>query len=186
MEKSLHTLRQVIERALMDQDLKAGWDTSVSIFADAIRDRKKILIAGNGGSAAEAQHFSAEIVGRYKKERRGYPAIALSTDTSILTAVGNDYDFDTVFERQIDAHGSEGDVLVVISSSGNSENCLRAIKAAKARGLTTIALTGRSGGLMKGMCDAELIVPSEDGPSVQEMHLLIVHAWCEHIEAMLV
>lgn len=185
METSLIALQETIRKTLDDRHFTTGWEMSREILKEAVASRRKILIAGNGGSAAEAQHFSAELVGRYKRERGGYPAIALTTDTSILTAVGNDYGYDAVFARQVEALGEAGDILVLISSSGNSKNCIEALICAKERGLRTIILSGRDGGAMQGLGDAELIVPSEDTARIQEVHLLVVHAWCEYIEAML-
>lgn len=154
-------------------------------MAEALQNGHLLLIAGNGGSAAEAQHFSAEIVGRYLKERRGYPAIALTTDTSILTAVGNDYAFDTIFARQVEALGRAGDVFIGLSTSGNSENIIRALVEARSRGISTISLTGKGGGGMKGMADIDIIVPSDDTPRIQEAHLLIIHSICEVLDGQL-
>ena len=142
----------------------------------------KLLIAGNGGSAADAQHFTAELVGRFIKERKGLPAIALTTNSSNVTAIGNDYGFEHVFERQVEALGKKEDVLVVISTSGNSKNLIKAVEKAKLQGLTTIALLGKEGGKLKGMCNHELIVPSMDTQRIQEMHILIIHLVCGIIE----
>ncbi len=142
----------------------------------------KLLIAGNGGSAADAQHFAAELVGRFIKERKGLPAIALTTNSSNVTAIGNDYGFEHVFERQVEALGKKEDVLVVISTSGNSKNLIKAVEKAKLQGLTTIALLGKEGGKLKGMCNHELIVPSSDTQRIQEMHMLIIHLVCGLIE----
>jgi D-sedoheptulose 7-phosphate isomerase len=141
----------------------------------------KVLVFGNGGSAADAQHFAAEMVGRYERERKAWPAIALTTDTSALTAVGNDYGFDRVFARQIEALGREGDVAIGISTSGNSPNVLRGLEAAKARGLTTIALTGRGG--EAGTIAAHHIAVNEARTSrVQEVHATVLHVICELVE----
>ncbi len=145
----------------------------------------KLLVAGNGGSAADAQHFVAEVVGRYKKERKGYPAIALTTDTSILTAVGNDYSFDAIFSRQVEALGKEGDVFVGISTSGNSKNIIEAVKEAKRQKLTTVCLLGNDGGVVKEMCDYALVVPSDNTPRIQEVHITLIHSICEKIDQQL-
>ncbi len=155
-----------------------------SIMATAIKDGNKILLFGNGGSAADAQHIAAEIVGRYKKERKGLPAIALTTDTSILTAVGNDYGFETIFERQIEALCTPGDVAIGISTSGNSENVLRAIKRAHDLGATTVAFTGRNGGKLAEVAHYSFVVPAYDTPRIQECHITLGHVLCELIDEM--
>jgi D-sedoheptulose 7-phosphate isomerase len=154
---------------------------AASAIAAALRNGRAILTFGNGGSAADAQHFAAEMVGRYERERKAWPAIALTTDTSALTAVGNDYGFDRVFARQIEALGREGDVAIGISTSGNSPNVLRGLEAAKARGLTTIALTGRGG--EAGTIAAHHIAVNEARTSrVQEVHATVLHVICELVE----
>jgi D-sedoheptulose 7-phosphate isomerase len=150
-----------------------------------LMNNKKILICGNGGSAADAQHFAAELIGRYKKERKSINAIALTTDTSILTAIGNDYGFDKVFARQVEGLGKEGDVLFVISTSGNSENLLNAAKVAKEKRLYVIGLLGKGGGKLKELCDKEITIESENTPRIQEMHIMIIHILCEIIEEKL-
>jgi phosphoheptose isomerase len=143
----------------------------------------KILFFGNGGSAADAQHLAAEFVGRFVVERQGLPAIALTTDTSILTAVGNDYGFDQIFARQVEALGRPGDVAVGISSSGNSPNVVLAIKSAKTLGLHTIGLSGRDGGTLAKDSDLAITIPSAITARIQECHLAIGHIWCELVEA---
>lgn len=145
----------------------------------------KVLFFGNGGSAADAQHLAAEFTGRYLKERRALPALALHGNSSAVTAIGNDYGFDLVFARQMEALGKEGDVAVGISTSGNSRNVLRALEAAKSKGLYTVALTGASGGLMKKVADCTLCIPSEETPRIQECHILTGHIICEIAEEML-
>lgn len=142
----------------------------------------KLLICGNGGSAADAQHFAAELVGRFERERRGLPAIALTTDTSNLTAIGNDYGFERVFSRQVEALANPDDLLVGISTSGNSENVLLAIETAKAIGCTTCGLTGRDGGSIAGVVDLNINIPVQRTARVQEAHLTILHILCELIE----
>jgi len=155
---------------------------SIEIITNALKNGSKILICGNGGSAADAQHFAAEIVGRFKLERNGFPAIALTTDTSILTAIGNDYGFDNIFKRQVEALGKEGDVLVGISTSGNSENVIMAVEQAKKMGIYTIGLLGKSGGILKDIVDLSLVVPSDNTPRIQECHLTMYHIICEEVE----
>lgn len=140
---------------------------------------KKILICGNGGSAADSQHIAAEFVVRYEKQRRALPAIALTTDTSILTAHPNDFEFETIFARQIEALGESGDCLIAISTSGNSENILEAVKMATSKGMTTIALTGHDGGKLAAVADQVVIVPSTVTARIQEAHILIAHWWCQ-------
>lgn len=145
----------------------------------------KILIMGNGGSASDAQHFAAEFVGRFLMERRALPAIALSTDTSILTAVGNDYGFDDVFRRQVEALALPGDLVVGISTSGNSANVLNALKEAKKKGCVTAGLLGRDGGAIKEVADLALVVPVDQTPRIQESHSLIIHILCDLVEKSL-
>lgn len=145
----------------------------------------KILVAGNGGSAGDAQHFAGELVSRFYFDRPPLSAIALTTDTSILTAIGNDYGYREVFSRQVLAHGRVGDLLLVISTSGNSENILQAIQVAKQVGVTVVGLTGQTGGAMKAHCDLCICVPSPSTPRVQECHLIIEHTICEYVERAL-
>lgn len=148
----------------------------------AVADGYKILLCGNGGSAADAQHLAAELIGRFVKERRSLAAVALTTDTSILTSIANDYSYDTVFERQVEGLGRSGDVLIGISTSGNSENVLRAMKKARDIGMHTIGLTGEDGGKLKAICDLTLTVPSRITARIQEMHILAGHIICELVE----
>jgi D-sedoheptulose 7-phosphate isomerase len=145
----------------------------------------KLLIAGNGGSAGDAQHIAAELTGRFMRERRALPALALHGNVSALTAIGNDYGYDQVFARELSAHAREGDVLLAISTSGNSPNILRAIEAARERGVLVIGLTGESGGKMNSACDLCLRVPSNTTARIQEMHITIGHAICQLLEARL-
>jgi len=153
-----------------------------SMVLDALKDGKKVLICGNGGSAADAQHFAAELTGRYKTERRGLPAIALTTDTSAITAIGNDYGFERIFDRQTEALANEGDLLIGISTSGNSKNVLNAFKVAKSLGCLTLGLSGRDGGAMNEVCDFNLVVRSDNTPRIQEMHILFIHTICQIID----
>ena len=148
----------------------------------ALRAGKKLLIIGNGGSAADAQHIAAEIVGRYKKDRPGYAAIALTTDTSALTAITNDYGFEQVFSRQVEGLGQRGDVLLALSTSGRSPNILAALRKAREQGLITIGFTGSKGEAMGAACDHLLIAPSDDTPVIQQIHLAVAHGICDEIE----
>ncbi len=148
----------------------------------AYKKGNKILICGNGGSAADSQHMAAELVGRFKKERKGLPAIALTTDTSILTAIGNDYGYDKVFSRQVEAHGQKGDIFIGISTSGNSKNIIEAINIAKEKNMIVICLLGGSGGLIKSMCDIDITINSKNTPRIQESHETIIHILCDLIE----
>ncbi len=145
----------------------------------------KVVLCGNGGSAGDAQHLAGEFVGRFLRERRAVPAIALTTDTSILTAIGNDYGFDQVFSRQAEAHVNEGDVFIGISTSGNSANVLRALEVSKARRATTIGLTGNDGGELARAADIALTVPSSSTPRIQECHIVIGHILCDMAERSL-
>ncbi len=142
----------------------------------------KVLICGNGGSAADAAHFATELVVRFAAERPAYPAICLSNDGGTLTAAGNDYGFDEVFARQVAAFGQEGDLLVCLTTSGKSRNIERALREAKTRGLQTIAFLGRDGGAAKGLADVELLVPSESTARIQEAHQLLIHILCQTLE----
>ena len=142
----------------------------------------KILLAGNGGSASDAQHIAAEFVGRFVKNRRSYAAIALTTDTSALTAIANDYGFERVFARQIEGLGLENDVFIGISTTGNSPNIVRAVETAREKGLKIIVFSGRNGGILRGSADVELVVPSEITARIQEMHILIGHIICEYVD----
>ena len=149
---------------------------------DAFKGGHKLFFCGNGGSAADSQHIAAEFVGRFQKERAAWPAIALTTDTSALTALGNDYSFDIVFARQLQALGHKGDVLIAISTSGNSKNVLEAVKQAKAMGIKTVGVTGGTGGSLAPACDIAIIAASPKTARIQESHLVIFHTICEIVE----
>jgi D-sedoheptulose 7-phosphate isomerase len=166
------TFRELVTRAALE-------------IVKSLRAGGKVLFFGNGGSAADAQHLAAEFTGRYLKERRALPALALHGNSSAVTAIGNDYGFDLVFARQMEALGKEGDVAVGISTSGNSRNVLRAMEVAKSKGIFTVALTGASGGAMKKLADCTLCIPSEETPRIQECHILTGHIICEIAEEML-
>jgi len=157
-------------------------DRAAQTLAAVFRQGNKVMFCGNGGSAADAQHLAAELMGRYLKERKPMPAIALTTDTSALTAIGNDYGFADVFVRQLRGLGRKGDGLVAISTSGNSENVVRAVAAAKAIGIATVALTGERGGKLKELADIAICVPAAQTNHIQEMHIAIGHYLCGFIE----
>lgn len=172
---------------LMTQDaaLLSAIVQVAGICVKAVSDGRKILFAGNGGSAADAQHLAAELVSRYAYDRPGLPAFALTTDTSALTAIGNDYGYEHLFARQLEAVGTAGDVFFGISTSGRSANVLKALATARAKGIVTVGMTGRAGGQMPGRCDYLLRVPSDSTPRIQEGHIVIGHAICQIIEAQL-
>jgi D-sedoheptulose 7-phosphate isomerase len=155
------------------------------LFIETLANKKKILICGNGGSAADAQHMAGELIGRFKKERAALPAIALSTDTSILTCIGNDYSFDDVFKRQVEGLAKEGDLVVGLSTSGNSKNVIKALEAGKKAGARTAVLTGGAGGKLKDLADVAFVVPSANTPRVQEVHITVIHIICRLIEERL-
>jgi D-sedoheptulose 7-phosphate isomerase len=155
------------------------------LLVEALGGGARVLAFGNGGSAADAQHLAAELAGRFERERPALPALALTANSSDLTAIGNDYGFAEVFARLVEAHGRRGDVAVAISTSGNSENVLRGVEAARARGLRTIALLGKGGGKLATRVDVAIVVPSASTPRVQEAHGLVVHVLCELVERAL-
>jgi D-sedoheptulose 7-phosphate isomerase len=157
------------------------------VVSATLRSHRKVLLFGNGGSAADAQHIAAELVGRYKRDRRALPALALTVNTSCLTAIGNDYTFDQVFSRQVEAFGVPGDVIIGISTSGTSKNVLEGVKAGKEKGIATVGFTGESGGRgpLKSIVDYCLAVPSNDTPRIQESHILLGHIICEIVEQKL-
>ena len=167
--------------ARLQEALEAAARASVTCLGDG----GKVLLAGNGGSAAQAQHLAAELVSRFAFDREGLPAQALSTDTSILTAIGNDYGFEHLFARQVRAHGRKGDVFIGLSTSGTSPNVLRAFEEARARGLVSVGFTGNRGGPMRELCDHLIEVPSAETPRIQEGHLILGHILCGLIEQAL-
>lgn len=171
------------QRMSADQGMHALIERAVVVCVDALRAGHKVMFAGNGGSAADAQHWAGELVSRFYYDRPGLAAIALTTDTSILTAIGNDYGYDYTFARQVEALGREGDVLVVISTSGNSLNIIRAAEAAKQRGISVIGFTGHAGGKLAPMSDICFRIPSDETPRIQEGHEFIGHLLCALIEA---
>lgn len=183
IREQFHQHGRVID--LMAADMSAAIADTVVLLSAAFSRGNKLLVMGNGGSAADAQHFAAEMVGRFKMERKGLPAVALTTDTSILTAVGNDYGYDAVFSRQVEALAVPGDVVVGISTSGNSPNVLKALTAARAGGCSAVGLLGRDGGCIREVCDQALVVPSMDTPRIQEGHGIIIHIVCDLVEKSL-
>ena len=178
IQASIDTKQKILDDVQLMEIISEVGRQCVALYQNG----KKTLLAGNGGSAADAQHIAAELVGRYGFDRPSIPSVALTTDTSNLTAIGNDYGYDKVFSRQMEGMGSEGDLFIGISTSGNSENIVNAINAAKAKGVTTVALVGRDGGKMAELADYAIIVPSNDTPRIQESHILIGHMICDIIE----
>lgn len=172
-------------RAAGDAAMLASAHAVTDAIVKALRDGNKLLIAGNGGSAADAQHIAAEIVGRYKKERPGYAALALTTDTSALTSIANDYGFEQVFARQIEGLGARSDVFLGLTTSGRSPNIIAALRIARERGLVTVGFTGGKGEAMRAHCDHLLIAPSDDTPVIQQIHLVVAHGICDAIETAL-
>jgi D-sedoheptulose 7-phosphate isomerase len=173
IEESIKAKQNMLNDNIAEIDKAAG------LISKALKEKCKILIAGNGGSAADSQHLAAEFVGRYKIERKGLPCIALTTDSSIITAWSNDYGFETLFARQIEALGKKGDVFIGLSTSGNSPNIIKAIEKAKSLGIKTISLLGKDGGKLKGMADIDIIIKNTDTPRIQECHITILHILAE-------
>jgi D-sedoheptulose 7-phosphate isomerase len=171
-----------LERATQDAAMLAAARKIAEAIISALRHGHKLLIVGNGGSAADAQHIAAEIVGRYKKDRPAYAAIALTTDTSALTAISNDFGYDKVFARQVEGLGARGDVLLALSTSGRSPNILAALRVARERGLCTIGFTGLKGEALGAHCDHLLVAPSDDTPIIQQIHIAFAHGICDAIE----
>ena len=176
LEEHLKTIQALIDSRL------AEIEAAGSLIWDALKSGNKILLCGNGGSAADAQHIAAELVGRYELQRRAFPAISLTTDTSALTAVSNDYGYEEVFARQVEALAVAGDVLIAISTSGKSPSVIKAADQARALGCRTIALTGCSGEPLTAHCDLAVVVPSDRTSRVQEAHITIGHLWCEIVD----
>ena len=184
-------MRDKIVEALEDHRrtadaMAAGLADEIEAVAERLiacyRNGGKLLVMGNGGSAADAQHFAAEMVGRYRRERRALPAVALTVDPSAVTAIANDYGYEEVFARQVRAHARQGDVVIGISTSGNSENICRAFTAAREAGATTVALGGGGGGRMRGLADLVILAPSAVTPRIQECHITVIHVLCDLVE----
>lgn len=162
---------------------RAQIDRAGDLILRTLKAGRKLIACGNGGSAAEAQHLTTELVGRFFQNRHSLPAVALTADGTLLTCIGNDYGYDAIFSRQIEGHAQPGDVLVVLTSSGNSQNILLALETAQKLGLDTIALLGRGGGRAKGRATVEIVVPGDSGAAAQECHLFLIHHWCERVDA---
>jgi D-sedoheptulose 7-phosphate isomerase len=167
----------------LDHEFAENIERCAALIAQTFSAGKKVLICGNGGSAADAQHMAAEFVGRYEKDRAGLPAVALTTDTSALTALSNDFDFENVFSRQVDALATNGDLLIAISTSGNSPNVIKAVMSARNRGCKVLGMTGAGGKKLASLCDACVLVPSPRTSRIQEAHITIAHIWCEFIDS---
>ena len=178
VKKSYETKQDIYTNEDLLNKIEAVAKLCVALY----KNNKKTILAGNGGSAADAQHIAAEMVGRYGFDRPSLPSLALTTDTSALTAIGNDYGYDKVFSRQLEGMGQEGDLFIGISTSGNSQNIINAFKSAKEKNIITVALVGRDGGEMAQLADIALIVPSNATPRIQESHILIGHIICDIIE----
>jgi len=178
--RELQSHKDVFEKVLvlLQQDIEKACRMAV----ETLQAGHKIMFCGNGGSAADAQHLAAELTGRFKKDRQALAGLALTTDTSALTAISNDYDFDVVFARQVEALAQNGDLLIGISTSGNSKNIIRAFDSARDRGCRTIGLCGRDGGHFHNRCDLNIVVPADTSARVQEMHILIGHIMCQMID----
>lgn len=179
--QSIAQHQAVFNQLVKEQSEAIGY--CLTLMWETLSKGHKILICGNGGSAADAQHFAAELVGRFEKKRRGLPSIALTTDTSALTAIGNDYGFERIFARQVEALAVSGDLLIGISTSGDSPNVISAIMTARQIGCQTIGMTGAKGKKLASLCDATVLVPSERTARIQEAHIAIIHIWCEMIDA---
>ncbi len=189
MESKQQQIRSIIQSSidvkieiLNDNNFIERIDGSCDLITNALKEGKKLLFCGNGGSAADAQHLAAEFSGRFYIDRKALPAEALHVNTSYLTAVANDYGYDLVYARIVDGIANEGDVLIALSTSGNSTNIIHALEKAKEKGMLTIGLTGKSGGKLKSICDILFNVPSEDTPRIQESHIMIGHIICQLVE----
>lgn len=176
LHESVRTLQALAE-------IRPAIDRAGRLILDTLRHDKKLLLCGNGGSAAEAAHFATELVGRYQKSRASLPALALSSDGSLLTCIGNDYGYEQVFARQIAGLAHPGDLLVVLTSSGNSPNIIAALHEARNQGLSSVAFLGRGGGKAAGLATCDLVIPSASGAACQEAHLFLIHHFCELIDA---
>jgi D-sedoheptulose 7-phosphate isomerase len=182
VKKQLTQSIETMTRVLHDEAIHEALVEAGRITAEAMKGGRKLMVCGNGGSAADSQHLVAEFVSRLTVDRPALRAVALTTDTSILTAIGNDYSYDNVFERQVEALGTAGDVLLAISTSGNSKNCVKALKLAKQMGIHTLAYTGNNGGAMAALADINVIVPSDTTMNIQESHLALEHIFCMVVE----
>ena len=179
IKSSINTKQKLLEKEV------PNIEKAIQLIQGCIGKGGKLLIFGNGGSAADSQHIAAEFVGRFKLERKAMPALALTTNTSTITALSNDYGYDITFKRQIESFGNKGDVALAISTSGNAKNVIEAVKTTKKKGLMTIALTGKNGGTLSPLCDISILVSSQDTARIQETHILIGHIMAEIIESNL-
>jgi D-sedoheptulose 7-phosphate isomerase len=175
-----------LTKAVQSSDLLATTHTIARAVTDALKAGNKLLLIGNGGSAADAQHIAAEIVGRYKQERPGWAAIALTTDTSALTAIANDYGFEQIFARQVQGLARRGDVLFALTTSGRSPNIIAALKVARDLGVTTVGFTGTKGESLRASCDHLFVAPTDDTPVIQQIHMMAMHAICDEVEQALI
>ncbi len=182
--KAFSTIYELVDKCLKEKNLIAGIDQISGLIAETFKNGNKVLICGNGGSSTDAMHFAEEFTGKFRKERKALPVIAL-TDPSHITCVANDYGFEDIFARGVEAYGKPGDILIGISTSGNSENVIKAFNKAKNIGMKTIALLGKEGGLLKNVCDIELIVPGETTDRIQELHGIVLHIIIESVERIL-
>lgn len=180
------TIKQIFQDSIETKNkvmnnLTKEIENSTNILINALKDDKKILICGNGGSAADAQHFAAELLIKFEKDRKSLPAIALTTDTSTITAGSNDLGYENIFQKQVESLGSEEDVLIGITTSGNSPNIIKALDLAKSKNMKTICLNGKDGGIISNI-DSNIIIPSQNTARIQESHITIIHTWCKLIE----
>jgi len=184
MKKAIHNefISHLETINIVIKTMQEKLEDASKLAVETLKNGNKILLCGNGGSAADAQHIAAELTGRYKTERKGLAGIALTTDTSALTAIGNDYGYDRVFDRQVESLANMGDLIIGISTSGNSQNVINALKLGKEIGCKTLGLSGRDGGVMNEVCDINLVVPSDNTPRIQEMHILFGHTICQCID----
>jgi D-sedoheptulose 7-phosphate isomerase len=178
--EELYNHQQIIQKVI--DSLTGDIEAACQMITTTIKNGNKVLLAGNGGSAADAQHIAAELSGRFVKERKALPGIALTTDTSAITAIANDYGYEFVFSRQLEALAQPGDLFIGISTSGNSEGILNAFHSAKKINCKTLGLSGRDGGKMNGLCDLNIVVPSDTTARIQEMHILIGHILCKAVD----
>jgi len=189
LDKMMNTLiRRSIQDSIRSKELLLGEEylaamgSIAGLITKAIRKKGKVIVCGNGGSAADAQHLAAELVGRFAKERRAIPAISLTTNSSTLTAIANDYSYDVTFKRQLEAFAGPNDVVIGISTSGKAKNVIEALKYARSRNVRTVAITGKDGGPLKRFSDIALIAPSFETPRIQEIHILVIHILCALVE----
>jgi D-sedoheptulose 7-phosphate isomerase len=180
IKNELQAHRETIDKTI--EVMIPSIEEASTLVSQTLLNGHKVLLCGNGGSAADAQHIAAELSGRYKTERKGLPGIALTTDTSALTAIANDYGYERIFDRQVEALANEGDLLIGISTSGNSANVISALNLAKEMGCITLGMSGRDGGAMNEVCTLNLVIPSSDTPRIQEMHILIGHIICQAVD----